>query len=105
MQRAIDGDIDLRLRVVGERDVIDGADRLAADEHLVSGHELAAGFEQQLVLIALVPTEQNHRDQHDGDDQSSESCDSGHDPSLSSSIRSLSLHSGTARAYSSLPTR
>ena len=75
MQGLVDADLNLRLGVLGERDVVDGADRLAADQHLVAGHELAAGLEQELVLGPGLASEQQQRDQDDGDDQRGETRD------------------------------
>ena len=93
-----------RLGVLGERDLVDRADRLAADQDLVAGDELAAGLEQELVLVPLVAAEEQQRDEHDGDDERADPRDPRQEPSRSSAIRLLSLHSGTAFACSSLPT-
>ena len=76
-----------------------GADRLAADEDLVSGHELAAGLEHQLVLVPVVAAEQDQRDEDDGDDQGADPGDPRDQPSRARpAFGSVSLHSGTALA-------
>ena len=99
VQRLVDRDLDLRLGVVGEVDLVDRADRLAADQDLVAGHELAAGLEQELVVVAVVAAEAGRiADEHDRDDQRADARDPRHEPSRSSAIRLLSLHSGTAFA-------
>ena len=59
MQRPVDGDVDLRLAVVGELDDRHAADRRAADQDLVSLDELAARLEQQAVVANWLPPERS----------------------------------------------
>ena len=72
--------VDLGEVVVGELDAFDRADRLAADQHLVVGHELAGVLEEQVVLVAAAAAEEDdaerdhdhrqgrdHRDSRRGD--------------------------------------
>jgi hypothetical protein len=98
VQGLVDGDLDLGLRVLGQRDVVNGADRLTADQHLVAGHELATGLEQELVLGPVVAAEQSQHDEHRGNDQRSEDRDPYQDATHTSGFRLLALHSGTQRA-------
>ena len=98
MQLLVDRDLDLGLGVLGEADLVDRADRLAADEHLVAGHELAAGLEEQPVLVAAVAAEKDKDNQHDAGEQGSDPGGSDQGSTSSSVIRSLSLHYGTASA-------
>ena len=72
------------------------ADRLPADEHLVAGHQLAAGLEEQLVLVAVVVAEQQHRHENHRDDECGDPRDPRQEPARLSAIRSPALHSGTA---------
>ena len=77
MELAIDGDLDLGLAVVGELDLVDGADRLAADQDLVALDELAAGLEQEPVLVAAVAAaEEDEGDRDDDEHQRAERGDS-----------------------------
>jgi hypothetical protein len=55
VEGVVDRDLDLRLGVLGEADVVDRPDGLAADQHLIPGHQLAARLEQELVGVALIP--------------------------------------------------
>ena len=55
VERLVDRDRDLGLRVVGQGDAVDRADRLAGDEHLVAGDELAAVLEEQVVGAPAEP--------------------------------------------------
>ena len=98
VKRLVDRDRHLGLGVVGERDLVDRAHRLAADQDLVAGHELAAGLELEVVAVAVVAPEEQHRDQDRGDDQRTDTRDARDQPPRSWAIRLLSLHSGTAFA-------
>jgi hypothetical protein len=74
VQRPVHGDVDLRLAVVGQRDVVDAADRGAADQDLVALDQLAAGLEQQAVVTGVAPAreqqdEDRDHDQHQGADR------------------------------------
>jgi hypothetical protein len=62
MQRAVHGDLDLRLPLVVELDLIDLANGLAADQDLVVVDELAAGLEQQPVVIARPAAREQQED-------------------------------------------
>ena len=73
MQRPVDGDVDLRLAVVGQLDVIDAPDRSPADQDLIAIDELAAGLEQQPVVIsAAAAGDQENDDRDDDEDQGAE---------------------------------
>ena len=69
MQLLFDADFDLGQVVVGEADAFHRADRLAADQHLVVGHELGGVLEDELVLVAAVAAEE---DDGEGDDDDRE---------------------------------
>ena len=45
--------------VVGQLDAFDRADRLAADQDLVVGHELAGVLEEEVVLVAAAAAEED----------------------------------------------
>ena len=67
VQLLVDADVDLGQVVVGEADAFDRADRLAADQHLVVGDELAGVLEQELVLMAAAAAEEDDGERdHDG---------------------------------------
>ena len=66
MQFLFDRDLDFGEVVVGELDAFDRADRLAADQDLVVGHELAGVLEEQVVLVAAAAAEEDHAERdHD----------------------------------------
>ncbi len=69
MQRPVDRDVNLRLAVVGELDVVDAADRHPTDQDLVALDELAAGLEQQAVVVAGPAAEQQNEDRDRDEDQ------------------------------------
>ena len=66
-ERLLHRHLDRGLVVVGQVDRVDHADALARDQHLVAGHELAAGLEEQPVLVAPAAAEQQHDDDREGD--------------------------------------
>ncbi len=73
VQLLFDLDVDLGEVVVGELDAFDRADRGAADQDLVVGHELAGVLEDERVLVAAVAAEEDegehdHRDCEGRDD-------------------------------------
>ena len=73
MQRPVDGDVDLRLAVVGELDVIDAADGGAADQDLIALDELPAGLEEEPVVVsAAAPGDQEDDDRDDDQGQRAE---------------------------------
>ena len=67
VQLLFDADFDLGQVVVGEADAFDRADRLAADQHLVVGHELGGVLEDQLVLVAATAAEEDDGERDDDD--------------------------------------
>ena len=69
VQLLVDADFDLGQVVVGEADAFDRADRLAADQHLVVGHELGGVLEDELVLVAAAAAEEDDGEGDDDDRQ------------------------------------
>ena len=74
VQLLADADDDLGQVVVGQLDAFDRADRLAADQHLVVGDELAGVLEEEVVLVFAAAAEEDdgerdHGDREDGDDR------------------------------------
>ena len=72
VQLLFDADVDLGQVVVGELDAFDRADRRAADQHLVVGHELGGVLEDEGVLVAAAAAEE---DDGEGDDDDREGRD------------------------------
>ena len=64
MQLLVDFDVDFGQVVVAELDAFDRADRRAADQHLVVGHELGGVLEDERVLVAAAAAEEDDRE-HD----------------------------------------
>ncbi len=62
VQLLFDADLDLGEVVVGQLDAFDRADRLAADQHLVVGHELARVLEEEVVLVFAAAAEDHDRE-------------------------------------------
>src|SRR5215211_410384 len=89
MQRAVHGDLDLRLPLVVELDLIDLANGLAANQDLVVVDELAAGLEQQPVVIARPAAREEQEDDRDGDQRESGECRQPRDPTSPSDARDL----------------
>ena len=74
VQRPVNGDVDLRLSVVGQLDVVDAPDGDAPDQDLVALDQLAAGLEEQAVVVGVAAArkqqdEDRDRDQHQGADR------------------------------------
>ncbi len=69
VQFLFDADFDLGQVFVGEADAFDRADRLAADQHLVAGHELGGVLEDELVLVAATAAEEDDAEGDDDDRQ------------------------------------
>src|SRR3954454_7017480 len=65
-EAAVDGDLDLGLVVVGQRDVADRSDAAPADLHVVVLEELARVLEAQAIRRRVAVAHQDHGD--DGDD-------------------------------------
>ena len=74
MQRPIDGDVDLRLAVVGELDVVDAADRGAADQDLVALDQLAACLEEQPVVVGVAAAREQQDEDRDRDQDERAEC-------------------------------
>ena len=72
VQLLFGGDLDFGEVVVGEADAFDRADRLAADQDLVVGDELARVLEEQRVLVFAAAAEEDHAE---GDDDHREGRD------------------------------
>jgi hypothetical protein len=66
VQFLADADDDLGQVVVGQLDAFDRADRLAADQHLVVGNELARVLEEQVVLVFAAAAEDDHGEGNHG---------------------------------------
>ena len=91
--------VDLGLRVLGQLDAVDLADRLAGDQDLVAGDELTAVLEQQVVGVAAGPAEQDHEHEHEPDEERPAAGRAGK-PGSAPDVRGLPLRrhlSGAAR--------
>ena len=77
VQLLFDVDVDFGEVVVGEVDAFDRADRRAADQHLVVGHELAGVLEDERVLVAAAAAEEDDREDDHGDRQGRDHRDPG----------------------------
>ena len=84
----VDRDRDIGLGVLGQADVVDGADRLSGHQDLVSVDELTAVLEQQVVRVPARPSEQDHEHEDEADQQSPAAGNSG-DPRAAPGTRRL----------------
>ena len=69
VQFLFDADNDLGQVVVGQLDAFHRANRLAADQDLVVGHELAGVLEEQVVLVFAAAVEDHVAEGEDRDDE------------------------------------
>jgi hypothetical protein len=67
VERAVDRDVDLRLPVVGQLDVVDAADRGASDQNLVALDQLSARFKDQAVVVGVAAAREEQDDDRDRD--------------------------------------
>ena len=72
MKGLVDVDLHLCLAVFGDNDVLDGPERLAADQDLVAADQLAAGLKQELVGVPAVAAHEQHDHRHGGEYESHE---------------------------------
>ncbi len=84
VQLLFDADHDLGEVVVGQLDALDRADRLAADQDLVVGNELAGVLEEEVVAVLAVAAEDDDAERDHRNRQHRDRRDSrgGHPPAL-----------------------
>src|SRR5205807_9853986 len=77
-----DRDLDTREVAVGQRDVLDGADRPAADLHVVALDQLAGVLEVDVVGLAAAAAKDDDGDDHHREGQGRDRGDPGDRPGL-----------------------
>ena len=95
----VDGDGDLGLAVLRQLDAVDGADRGAADQDLVVLDQLAAGLEDQVVVVAVVVAAEDEPGEGDDDqDEGADRSDATEPAGLACAGRGSGAHPRLARS-------